>query len=51
MEFEKAMRAASQYLTFEDRFIDPKLPQGLWFCSNVAEVSDIQINAVTGTTW
>ncbi|WP_298016695.1 AAA family ATPase [uncultured Dysosmobacter sp.] len=54
MEFEKAMHAASQYLTFTDRFLDPKLPQGLWFCGNVAEVSDIQVNAVclgSGCEW
>lgn len=46
MEFEKALRLAREYLTFEERFIDPKLPQGLWFCDSVAEVSAIQINAV-----
>lgn len=46
MEFEKALRLAGEYLTFEARFIDPTLPQGLWFCDNVAEVSEIQINAV-----
>lgn len=46
MEFEKALRLAGEYLTFEERFIDPKLPQGLWFCDSVAEVSAIQINAV-----
>lgn len=46
MEFEKALRLAGEYLTFEERFIDPKAPQGLWFCDSVAEVSAIQINAV-----
>ncbi|MCI9331381.1 MAG: AAA family ATPase [Oscillibacter sp.] len=46
MEFEKALRLAAEYLIFEERFIDPALPQGLWFCDNVAEVSDIQLNAV-----
>lgn len=46
MEFEKVLRLAREYLTFEERFIDPKLPQGLWFCDSVAEVSAIQINAV-----
>lgn len=46
MEFEKALRLAGEYLTFEERFIDPALPNGLWFCDNAAEVSDIQINAV-----
>lgn len=54
MEFERAMRAASEYLTFTERFIDPKLPQGLWFCGNITEVSDIQINAVclgAGCEW
>lgn len=54
MEFEKALRLAGEYLTFEERFIDPKLPQGLWFCDSVAEVSDIQLNAVclgSGVEW
>ena len=46
MEFEKALRLAREYLTFEERFISPDEPQGLWFCDNVAEVSDIQVNAV-----
>lgn len=46
MEFEKAMRAAEEYLTFTPRFIDPKQPQGLWFCNTVTEASAIQINAV-----
>lgn len=54
MEFEEALRLATTYLTFEGRFLDPKLPQGLWFCDNAAEVSDIQLNAVclgTGVEW
>lgn len=54
MEFEKALRLAEEYLTFEARFMDPKLPQGLWFCDNMAEVSDIQLNAVclgSGVEW
>lgn len=46
MEFEKAMQAAEAYLTFTSRFMDPKQPQGLWFCNTVAEVSAIQLNAV-----
>lgn len=46
MAFEKDMKAAAEYLTLQERFIDPKMPQGLWFCANVAEVSDIQLNAV-----
>lgn len=46
MEFEKAMRMAAEYLTFEERFMDPKAPQGVWICDNMAEVSDIQLNAV-----
>ena len=46
MEFEKALRLAGEYLTFEERFIDPNAPQGLWFCDSIAEVSAIQINAV-----
>jgi len=54
MEFNQAVRLAAEYLTFEERFLDPKLPQGVWFCDNVAEVSDIQANAVclgTGVDW
>lgn len=54
MEFEKALRLAGEYLTFAERFIDPKEPQGIWFCANAAEVSDIQINAVclgAGVEW
>ena len=54
MEFEKAMQAAAAYLTFTPRFMDPKQPQGLWFCNTVAEVSAIQINAVclgNGCEW
>lgn len=46
MEFEKALRLAGEYLVFEERFLDPSLPQGLWFCGSAAEVSDVQINAV-----
>lgn len=54
MEFEKAMQSAGQYLTFSPRFMDPKQPQGLWFCDSVVEVSAIQINAVclgSGCDW
>lgn len=54
MEFEKALRLAGEYLTFEERFIDPALPQGLWFCDSAAEASDIQLNAVclgSGVEW
>lgn len=54
MEFEKAMKTAEDYLTFTPRFMDPKAPQGLWICDSVAEVSAIQLNAVTlgsGCEW
>ena len=54
MEFEKAMELAESCLTFEPRFIDPGLSQGLWFCDNIAEVSVIKINAVclgSGCEW
>lgn len=46
MAFDQLTETASQYLTFDRRFLDPALPQGLWFCDNLAEVSDIQLNAV-----
>ena len=54
MEFEKAMRLAEEFLTFTPRFMDPKAPQGLWFCDSLAEVSAIQLNAVmlgSGCEW
>lgn len=54
MEFEKAMKAAEEYLTFAPRFMDPAAPQGLWFCDSIAEVSAIGINAVclgSGLDW
>lgn len=35
-----------QWLCYEDRFIDPAEPRGLWFCANPLDVSAIQINAV-----
>ena len=46
MEFEKAMMQASEHLVFKPQLMNPKLPQGLWFCDNVVEVSAIQVNAV-----
>ena len=46
MGFESDMKAAMQYLTMQERFMDPSLPQGLWFCANVLEVNDISMNAV-----
>ena len=54
MEFEKAMRLAANYLTFEERFISPDQPQGIWICDSPEEVFAIQINAVclgTGVEW
>lgn len=54
MEFESAMQQASEHLVFKPRLMDPKLPQGLWFCDNVVEVSAIQVNAVclgSGCAW
>lgn len=54
MDFEKAMEQASELLTFSPRFMDPKAPQGLWLCDSVAEVSAIELNAVTlgtGCDW
>lgn len=46
MEFEKALALAAEHLTFTPSFINPEYPQGLWVCSNTAEVWDIQANAV-----
>ncbi len=54
MEFNQAVRLAAEYLTFDERYLDPTLPQGIWFCDSVAEVSDIQANAVclgSGVEW
>ena len=36
---------ASQYLTYEPRFIDPSAPEGLWLCTDVEDVAAIEINA------
>ncbi|MEG0780855.1 MAG: AAA family ATPase [Oscillospiraceae bacterium] len=46
MEFEQAMIQAQKYLSFDERFLSPDLPQGLWFCDNLIEVSTVQLNAV-----
>lgn len=55
MEFEKALRLVEEYLVFcGGNAIFPEAPQGLWFCDNVIEVSDIRDNAVclgTGVEW
>lgn len=54
MEFEKAMRLAGQYLDFDPNFIDPKLPQGLWFCDSAIEARGLLINTVclaSGISW
>lgn len=36
----------SLLLTFEERFIDPSLPTGLWWCANPEDVKAVCINAV-----
>lgn len=46
MEFEKAMRQAARYLYFNDMYIDPKLPEGLWICFKMEDREMIQVNAV-----
>lgn len=47
MEFEKAMRqAAENGLIFNETYMDPKLPEGVWICDNAEDVSDIRFNAV-----
>lgn len=54
MEFDEAMRLAGQYLTFDPNFIDPKLPQGLWFCDSAVEAHGMLINTVclaSGCDW
>ena len=37
---------AHQWLVYEDRFLDPEAPRGLWFCDSPLDVSAVQINAV-----
>ena len=55
MEFEKALELAAEVLVFcGGDAISPEAPQGLWFCDNVIEVSDIRNNAVclgSGVEW
>lgn len=55
MEFEKALKLAEEFLVFcGGNAIFPEAPQGIWFCDNVIEVTDIQINAVclgSGVEW
>ena len=55
MEFEKALALAAEVLVFcGGDAISPEAPQGLWFCDNVIEVSDIRNNAVclgSGVEW
>lgn len=46
MEFDKALRLAGQYLAFDPNFIDPNLPQGLWFCDSAVEAHGLLINTV-----
>lgn len=36
---------ASQYLVYEDRFMDPSSPDGLWLCTDLEDAACIQINA------
>lgn len=38
--------SAEGVLLFEPRFLDPKLPSGLWFCDCLESVQAVQINAV-----
>lgn len=46
MGFNADLKEAAKYLLFEERFLDPKLPQGIWFCDNTIEVADVALNAV-----
>jgi hypothetical protein len=32
-------------LLFEDRFLDPALPSGLWFCDNALDTFAVGVNA------
>lgn len=36
----------SDYLLCEDRFIDPKLPEGLWWCKDKDDMLSVELNAV-----
>ncbi len=45
---------AMNVLAMETRFIDPKLPSGLWFCDGAEAVQAVEINAVclsSTATW
>lgn len=50
----QAVFSAAGVLTFEDRFLDPGQPTGLWFCATAEDVAVVGINAVKlaqGAEW
>lgn len=47
MSCDKKLPDVSEYLVYEERFIDPALPTGLWFCEDAASVQAVGINAVS----
>lgn len=47
MSYDKKLPDVSEYLVYEDRFIDPTLPTGLWFCEDAAAVQAVGVNAVS----
>jgi len=54
MPFLDELFKAKGYLTFDNKFIDPNEPTGLWFCSTVEDVQAAGINAVKlaeGAKW
>lgn len=47
MCYENKIPDAHDYLVYEDRFLDPTLPTGLWFCEDAAAVQAVGVNAVS----
>ena len=43
----KKIPDVSAWLTYEERFIDPSLHSGLWFCENAEAVQVVGVNAVS----
>ena len=45
-DMSKKIPDVSELLVYEQRFIDPGLPTGLWFCENAEAVQVVGVNAV-----